>query len=86
MGIVHSIKEYCFEEGTELKKSAFHEASEIINEDYLYFQEEKWYRLQNKMNFDPDKFIFLYPQYKNEQSRLQTLWNIVNLKRAWNSG
>lgn len=69
-----------------MTQSAFNKASEIINEDYAYFQSEKWYRLQTKKYFDPDKFIFLYHDYKQTQEKLIELWKIVNTKRAWNSG
>ena len=58
----------------------------MLADDYEFFQDEKWYRFQTQLYFDPNKFIFLYPGYKKTQLQLIQLWNVVNFKMELNSG
>ena len=67
MGIVQNIRGYCLEEGESKEESSLSKANALMNQDYSYFQQEKWYRFQEKTFFDPNKFIFLYNNYKNNQ-------------------
>jgi len=37
-------------------------------------ESDRWYTFQNPILFDPNKFIFLYPNYDEEQSSLLQRW------------
>lgn len=82
MGIVGAVKEYCLPSAEEEKVVSFlHNNGKIISEDYLYFQQENWFRLQTTILFDPNKFIFLYTNYREVQQRLANQWKIVDTKK-----
>lgn len=46
----------------------------MITSDYKAFEKDRWYTFQNPILFDPNKLIFLYPNYEEEQTALLARW------------
>jgi hypothetical protein len=46
-----------------------------LQEDFRYFEEERWFSFQNPILFDHNIFIFMYPHYKEEQAQLLARWD-----------
>ena len=82
MGVVGSIRSHCFSgDGDQMFMDSLTENSKIITEDFECFTGENWHRAKESLLCDPNKFIFLYRNYKAEQTFLADLWNIVDLRK-----
>lgn len=82
MGIVGAIRTHCLAGAEEDKTAVFLDPhGKTINDDYTYFQQENWFRLQSTILFDPNKFIFLFTNYKETQQKLNNQWRIVDTKK-----
>ncbi|CAD8063609.1 unnamed protein product [Paramecium sonneborni] len=55
-----------------------------LNQDYQYFFSQDWFGI-DKPQFEPQKFIYIYPGYKEDQSQMENFWSkadTINLRHG----
>lgn len=73
MGLAQ-IQRYCLE-GDQEEELSPNKHIQVLEDDFRYFEQERWFSFQSPVLFDHNKFIFLYPHYKHEQVRLTARWD-----------
>lgn len=49
-----------------------------ISNDQDYLEKEEWYKLRNNTSyFDPNKLLFMYPEYSLDQIATETYWSKI---------